>query len=107
MSKKITRKGSGRTKGSFSFVKVPLAELCAKFADPNTPVVIGRKWAEAVGFTGLTSAAAVDITESIQGSTPQTMIAAKVIDLDAEPENTGPAKENESTSTTTTLVPTI
>lgn len=57
MSKtKITRKGSGRTKGSYSFVTVTLAELNAKFA-PDTKIVIGRKWGEVVGFKGLTQSA--------------------------------------------------
>jgi hypothetical protein len=54
MSKtKITRKGSGRTKGSYSFATVTLAELNAKFA-PDTKIVIGRKWGQVVGFNGLT-----------------------------------------------------
>ena len=79
---KVTRKGSGRTKGSFSFVKVTLAELNAKFADPNQPVVIGRKWAEEVGFNGLTAAPANQTMDSIQGQTPKTAVTATVNLLD-------------------------
>ena len=80
---KTTRKGSGRTKGSFSFVKITLADLNAKFADTTTPVVVGRKWAESCGFTGLVSNPANSTLESIQGQTPATHVAATVTDLDA------------------------
>jgi hypothetical protein len=52
-NKNSTRKGSGRTKGSFSFVKIPLIELNAKIKDSATQVVVRRKWAEAQGFVGL------------------------------------------------------
>jgi hypothetical protein len=80
---KVSRKGSGRTKGSFSFVRVPLAELTSKFADGTTPVLVSRKWAEAVGFAGLTATTAAASYESIQGKTPATAVAATVTDLDA------------------------
>ena len=75
---KVTRKGSGRTKGSFSFVKVTLAELQAKFADPQQPIVIGRKWAEEVGFTNLTASPANQTMDSIQGQTPKSAVTATV-----------------------------
>jgi len=81
MANKVTRKGSGRTKGSFSFVKVTLAELQAKFADPNQTIVVGRKWAEEVGFSGLVSAPANRTMDSIQGQTPATHVTAVVTDL--------------------------
>ena len=79
---KITRKGSGRTKGSFSFVKITLADLNAKFADTTTPVVVGRKWAESCGFTGLVANPANSTLDSIQGQTPATHVTATVTDLD-------------------------
>lgn len=80
---KITRKGSGRTKGSFSFVKITLAELNAKFADQSTPIVVGRKWAESCSFQNLISNPANATLESIQGQTPATHVAATVTDLDS------------------------
>jgi hypothetical protein len=83
-TKKITRKGSGRTKGSFSFVKIPLADLAAKFADNTTPVLVSRKWAESVGFQGLTSNPVGALTNSIQGQTPETKVATKIVNLDDE-----------------------
>ena len=83
-SKTTTRKGSGRTKGSFSFVKVPLADLTAKFADVTTPVVVSRKWAESVGFAGLVSNPANSTYAAIVGTTPETKVAAVVSDLNAE-----------------------
>lgn len=76
--------GSGRTKGSFSFIKVPLSALCGKFADTEQPVVISRKWAEAVGLTGFTSAPATTTLGSIEGQTPATRVTATVTDLDAD-----------------------
>ena len=77
-----TRKGSGRTKGSFSFVKIPVADLVAKFADHTTPVVVSRKWAEACGFTGLIANPANATLHSIEGQTPATHVAATVTNLD-------------------------
>ena len=79
---KTTRKGSGRTKGSFSFVKMTLAELTAKFSDPNQTIMVGRKWAEACGFTGLVANPANTTLDSIQGQTPATHVAATVTNLD-------------------------
>lgn len=83
MSTITTRKGSGRTKGSFSFVTISLADLNAKFADQNTPIVVSRKWAEACSFTGLVAKPANSTLASIEGQTPQTTVALKVTDLDA------------------------
>jgi len=80
---KVTRKGSGRTPGSFSFVKITLADLNAKFADQTTPIVVGRKFAESAGFTGLISNPAKNIYGAIQGLTPATAVASTVIDLNA------------------------
>lgn len=79
---RTTRKGSGRTKGSFSFVKIPLADLNAKFADMTTPVVVSRKWAESCGFTGLIANPANATLDSIAGQTPATHVTATVTNLD-------------------------
>lgn len=78
------KKGSGRTKGSFSFVKVPLKDLVAKFADQTTPIVIGRKWAEQVGFSNLVANPANTTLESIAGQTPATHIGVLVTDNEDE-----------------------
>ena len=75
-------KGSGRTKGSYSFVKITLADLNAKFADQTTPVVVGRKWAEACGFTGLVANPANATLDSIQGQTPASHVTANVTNFD-------------------------
>jgi len=82
MANKVTRKGSGRTKGSFSFVKITLADLNSKFADATTPCVVSRKWAESCGFTGLIANPANSTLDSIQGQTPATHVAATVTNLD-------------------------
>jgi hypothetical protein len=79
--KKTKRPGSGRTKGSFSFVTVTLAELQAKFADPTQKIVIGRKWAEQCGFNIAATTSATDILGKIQGETPATQAAVTVRQL--------------------------
>ena len=79
--KKITRVGAGRTKGSYSFVKIPLKELMSKFADQSTDIVVSRKFAETVGFTNLSSAPASSIANSIVGKTPETAAKVNVVDL--------------------------
>lgn len=79
-----SKPGSGRTKGSFSFVTVTLAELKAKFNDEQMPIVISRKWAEQVGFKGLVANAANKTMDTIQGKTPETVVDAKVTLLEDE-----------------------
>lgn len=48
---KITRVGSGRTKGSFSFYRVTLDDI-NKILKPGSTVVIARKFAETHGIPG-------------------------------------------------------
>lgn len=79
---KVTRKGSGRTKGSYSFVRIPLADLVAKFADQTTPIVVGRKFAEEVGFKGLVANPANATLNAIAGTNPASAVTAKVTNLD-------------------------
>lgn len=86
-TKSITRKGSGRTKGSYSFVQIKLADLASKFADTNTQITVGRIWATSVGFSGLTTGPATSfvaptvIQPAAQPETPT--VQAQVVDLDA------------------------
>lgn len=77
----IRRPGSGRTKGSFSFITVTLAELNSKFADPNQMIVIGRKFGEPF-FKDKISAPAASITGSIEGRTPESKAEVKEVNLD-------------------------
>lgn len=81
MSKKIRREGSGRTKGSFSFVLLTLQQLNDKFNDKSTPVKVGRKWAEECGFANLSTARAGDLTAQTQGQTPSSTIEVKEVEL--------------------------
>lgn len=75
---KVKRPGAGRTKGSYSFVKIPIASLLAKFADQSTPVVVSRKWAEACGFEGYAANPMKDTMVSIEGKTPETKVNVAV-----------------------------
>lgn len=77
---KISRPGSGRTKGSFSFCKVTLAQLNLWFSDPETPVIVSRKWLEAVGRSDVISKPSTNLLTSIQGHTPETKVDAEEID---------------------------
>ena len=79
---KVSRPGSGRTKGSYSFVIVPLEQLNAKFNDPKQPITVGRKWAEMQGFTGLVANPAGDTAAKIEGSTPENKSGVTVTSLD-------------------------
>ena len=68
---KVRRVGSGRTKGSFSFVPVTLAALNAKFADKETKVLMSRKQAQMFGFENLVTGTVGQLTESIAGQTTE------------------------------------
>lgn len=81
--KKITRAGSGRTKGSVSFVTIELGELCAKIADPKTRIKVSRLQMEALGFIPQ----AADAAPQILKPTPKPTVT--VTDLDA-PASTSP-----------------
>lgn len=77
-----TSVGSGRRKGSFSFVNITLADLNAKFADQSTPIRVGRVWAETVGFKELIAKAANDLGADAQGLEPSSKVAARSTELD-------------------------
>jgi len=47
--KKVTRKGSGRTKGATSFMRVKLAEL-NRVLKPEAEVIVNRRYAETLGL---------------------------------------------------------
>lgn len=72
-NRKTSRPGSGRTKGSFSFATLTLAQLNGKFSDPNMPIQVGRKWAENTGFTGLVLAPAKKLVAVAQPPVAQTV----------------------------------
>lgn len=75
--KKIRRPGAGRTKGSFSFVKMKVSEVIAKFsAMPDLDLMLSRKQMEDFGFSNLVTDKASDLKESIVG---QSVEAAPVV----------------------------
>jgi hypothetical protein len=78
---KVKRPGSGRTKGSFSFVTVTLAELNEKFKDPTQKIVIGRKWAQQCSFDVKFTTPAGNILGKIEGETPASQAAVTVRNL--------------------------
>lgn len=79
---KIRREGSGRTKGSFSFVNLTLQQLNDKFADKTTPIRVSRKFAQEMGFKDLVSKPVGALVGEVEGVTPTTKPAAKVVSLD-------------------------
>jgi pimeloyl-CoA synthetase len=67
-TKKIVRKGAGRTKGSFSFVKIKVSDLVTKFAQmPDLDILVSRKQMEGFGFNDLVTAQVGELKESIAG----------------------------------------
>ena len=84
------KKGSGRTKGSVSFVEVKLGDLkeCLAPLGDNATVLVGRKWVEGLEMVGIRlDARQLDSYEStsktnIEAATSQVEI--KVSDLDDE-----------------------
>lgn len=78
---KIKRPGSGRTKGSFSFVVLELQQLTKKFKDPKQPIQVSRKWAESQGFDVSNTKKAGDLFEKIQGEESAIAIGASVKEL--------------------------
>ena len=72
-TKKVTRKGAGRTKGSFSFVAATVAQMTA--ANPNGEFkwLISRKQAEQLGMN-LTTDRIGDLKESLAVQSKETEI---------------------------------
>jgi hypothetical protein len=65
MKQNKTRKvGSGRKKGSYSFLQVPLSALNETLKDSAT-VIVSRKWAEQIGVTGQTFVANSQTLEKV------------------------------------------
>ena len=82
------KKGSGRTKGSVSFVEVSLGELnqALKPLGKDATILVGRKWVEGLEIVGIRLAAKQ--MESCQATSKDnieavtTQISMKVEDLD-------------------------
>lgn len=74
--------GSGRKKGGFSFVLVPLSKLNEIFADKSTPITVGRVWAQQVGLKDLVPNSAEKLHGELEGQTPATKVGAAVRDFD-------------------------
>ena len=73
--------GSGRPAGGTSFVEITLDELIAKFADTATPIVVGRKWAEIIGFRNLVTRDARTTTSNAVSQAPDQSIGVTVTEL--------------------------
>ena len=79
-TKKVTRKGAGRTKGSFSFVTATIAQMTA--ANPNGEFkwLISRKQAESLGLQ-LTTDRIGDLKDSLAGQSKETEIKVQAFEL--------------------------
>ena len=97
--RKVHRPGSGRTKGSFSFVRLTLGDLKKKFADDTTPITVGRVWAQNLGFNVETTTNANALYSEIAAASPAGKVEATVVNLDAD--------EDAETSPTTTSTPAV
>ena len=75
-------KKRGRKSGSYSFVRLSLADLLKKFADMETEIPVYTKWAETVGFKNLTLMPVSGVTAEAKDAM-EIAAALKVTDLDA------------------------
>ena len=64
--KKVRKVGSGRKKGSYSFLQVSLADLNDTLKD-TAVVLVSRKWAEQIGLSGQVFVANAQAMESTTG----------------------------------------
>ena len=73
-AKKITRKGAGRTKGSFSFVAMSMDEVVKNFGSmpPTFKLLLSRKQVEGFGLNNLVTATVGELKESIAGTSAET-----------------------------------
>ncbi len=78
---KVKRAGAGRTKGSFSFVNLSMAEMGGKISDPNFKWRVSRKQAEALGFENLITGRVSDLTEANEGVSVEAPIEVKAVEL--------------------------
>ena len=86
------KKGSGRTKGSVSFVETTLGELnnALKPLGKDATILVGRKWVEGLEMVGIRLAAKkLDSHQATSKSNIEaatTQVAIKVTNLDDEVE---------------------
>ena len=82
------KKGSGRTKGSVSFVEVALGDLnqALKPLGKDATILVGRKWVEGLEMVGIRLSAkqmeSCEATSKNNIEAATTQIAMKVEDLD-------------------------
>ncbi len=80
-AKKVKRPGAGRTKGSFSFVLLTLAEAASLNPNPSFKFMFGRKQIEGLGGNNFVTAKAGELTESLSGQSVETVPAVKSEEL--------------------------
>ena len=80
-TKKVTRKGAGRTKGSFSFVTASVKQMLAINPNQDFKWLISRKQAESMNMTGLTTDKIADLKESLAGTSEETKPKVNSIEL--------------------------
>ena len=81
MKQKKTRKvGSGRKKGSYSFLQVTLSDLNGTLKDTAT-VLVSRKWAEQIGLTGRVFVANSQALETATGKPAAKPEDAEPVDM--------------------------
>ena len=78
---KHRKKGSGRTKNSFSFVPITLEALNAKFADKTTKILASRKQMAMFGFENLVTAKVGDLNAAVAGQTTEAASSVIVQEL--------------------------
>ena len=75
--KKVTRKGAGRTKGSFSFVAMTRAQMDELNPNPNYQWLCSRKQVEGLGGHNLVTGKVGELKESLAGQSAETVPVVK------------------------------
>lgn len=80
MSKKITRKGAGRTKGSFCFTPMSAREMLTLNPNQEFKWLVSSKQAKALGAS-IVSASVVDLNKTMGQSSPLATPEVKVMEF--------------------------
>jgi len=79
--KKITRKGAGRTLGSFSFVRMSVKKMLETNPNQDFEWLVSRKQSEALGISGLTTGTIGELKESLAGTSEETKAKVVTVEL--------------------------
>ena len=78
---KVKRPGAGRTKGSFSFVRISAKRMLEINPNQDFEWLVSRKQAESLGVSNLTTGTVGELKESIAGTSEETAVKVTAVDF--------------------------